>query len=75
MVFVFDGNIVELWVFIGLVIVWVFGKVNFYLVVGDCCEDGYYELIMVFYVVLLVDEVIVCNVDVFLFELVGEGVD
>lgn len=30
---------------------------------------------MVFYVVLLVDEVIVCNVDVFLFELVGEGVD
>ncbi|QUR69920.1 4-(cytidine 5'-diphospho)-2-C-methyl-D-erythritol kinase [Mycobacterium spongiae] len=59
----------------GSVTVRVPGKVNLYLAVGDCREDGYHELTTVFHAVSLVDEVTVRNADVLSLELVGEGAE
>ncbi|WP_211696263.1 4-(cytidine 5'-diphospho)-2-C-methyl-D-erythritol kinase [Mycobacterium spongiae] len=70
-----DGNTAELWVPTGSVTVRVPGKVNLYLAVGDCREDGYHELTTVFHAVSLVDEVTVRNADVLSLELVGEGAE
>ncbi len=51
------------------------GKVNLYLAVGDCRDDGYHELTTVFHAVSLLDEITVRNADVLSLELVGEGAD
>ena len=51
------------------------GKVNLYLGVGDCRDDGYHELTTVFHAVSLFDEVTVRNADVLSLEVVGEGAD
>jgi 4-diphosphocytidyl-2-C-methyl-D-erythritol kinase len=49
------------------------GKVNLYLAVGDCRDDGYHELTTVFHAVSLFDEVTVRPADVLSLELTGEG--
>ena len=49
------------------------GKVNLYLGVGVCRDDGYHELTTVFHAVSLFDEITVRNADVLSLELSGEG--
>lgn len=68
-----DGNTAAQWVPTGSVTVRTPGKVNLYLAVGDCREDGYHELTTVFQAVSLLDELTVRNADVLSLELVGEG--
>ncbi|MCV7411516.1 4-(cytidine 5'-diphospho)-2-C-methyl-D-erythritol kinase [Mycobacterium florentinum] len=70
-----DGNTAAQWVPTGSVTVRTPGKVNLYLAVGDCREDGYHELTTVFQAVSLLDELTVRNADVLSLELVGEGAD
>lgn len=57
----------------GSVTVRVPGKVNLYLAVGDCRDDGYHELTTVFHAVSLFDEVTVRNADMLSLEMAGEG--
>ncbi|WP_186296364.1 4-(cytidine 5'-diphospho)-2-C-methyl-D-erythritol kinase [Mycobacterium tilburgii] len=70
-----DGSTAAQWVPTGSVTVRVPGKVNLYLAVGDCREDGYHELTTVFQAVSLLDELTVRNADVLTLELVGEGAE
>jgi 4-diphosphocytidyl-2-C-methyl-D-erythritol kinase len=68
-----DGSTAAQWVPTGSVTVRVPGKVNLYLAVGDCRDDGYHEVTTVFHAVSLVDEVTVRNADVLSVQLSGEG--
>ena len=68
-----DGITASEWVPTGSVTVRVPGKVNLYLGVGDCRDDGYHELTTVFHAVSLLDEITVRNADVLSLELTGEG--
>ncbi len=72
-VFASDGNAATQWMPTGSVTVQVPGKINLYLAVGDCCDNGYHELVTVFHAVSLVDQVTVRNADVLSLGLVGEG--
>ena len=51
------------------------GKVNLYLAVGECRDDGFHELTTVFHAVSLLDEVTVRNADVLSVHMSGEGVE
>ena len=68
-----DGSTASEWVPAGSVTVRVPGKVNLYLGVGDCRDDGYHELTTVFHAVSLFDEITIRNSDVLSVELTGEG--
>lgn len=70
-----DGNTASEWVPTGSVTVRVPGKVNLYLGVGDCRDDGYHELTTVFHAVSLFDEITVRNADVLSVAVTGEGAD
>ena len=70
-----NGSTASEWVPTGSVTVRVPGKVNLYLEVGDCRDDGYHELTTVFHAVSLLDEITVRDADVLSLEMVGEGVD
>ena len=70
-----DGSTASEWVPTGSVTVRVPGKVNLYLAVGDCRDDGYHELTTVFHAVSLLDEVTVRNADVLSLDMSGEGVE
>lgn len=59
----------------GSVTVRVPGKVNLYLGVGDCRDDGYHELTTVFHAVSLFDEVTVRNADLLSVEMFGAGAE
>lgn len=59
----------------GSVTVRVPGKVNLYLAVGDCRDDGYHELTTLFHAVSLFDEVTVRNADLLSVEMTGEGAE
>ena len=52
-----DGSTASEWVPTGSVTVRVPGKVNLYLAVGECRDDGYHELTTIFHAVSLLDEV------------------
>ena len=49
------------------------GKVNLYLGVDDCRDDGYHELTTVFHAVSLFDEVTVKTADLLALEMSGDG--
>ncbi|MGU3502799.1 4-(cytidine 5'-diphospho)-2-C-methyl-D-erythritol kinase [Mycobacterium sp. C31M] len=68
-----DGDTATEWVPTGSVTVRVPGKVNLYLAVGDCRDDGYHELTTVFHAVSLFDEVTVRNADMLSVAMAGEG--
>lgn len=51
------------------------GKVNLFLGVGDCRDDGFHELTTVFHAVSLFDEVTVANADVISLDVRGEGAE
>ncbi|WP_051955038.1 4-(cytidine 5'-diphospho)-2-C-methyl-D-erythritol kinase [Mycolicibacterium llatzerense] len=70
-----DGNTASEWVPTGSVTVRVPGKVNLYLGVGDCRDDGYHELTTVFHAVSLFDEVTVRNADLLSVEMLGDGAE
>ncbi|SHW97605.1 4-diphosphocytidyl-2-C-methyl-D-erythritol kinase [Mycobacteroides abscessus subsp. abscessus] len=70
-----DGNTASEWVPTGSVTVRVPGKVNLYLGVGDCRDDGYHELTTVFHAVSLFDEVTVRNADLLSVEMFGAGAE
>ncbi|MGV0749185.1 4-(cytidine 5'-diphospho)-2-C-methyl-D-erythritol kinase [Mycolicibacter heraklionensis] len=70
-----DGNTATEWSPTGSVTVRVPGKLNLYLAVGDCRDDGYHELTTVFHAVSLVDEVTVRDADVLSLRVSGEGAD
>ncbi|PQM53193.1 4-(cytidine 5'-diphospho)-2-C-methyl-D-erythritol kinase [Mycolicibacter virginiensis] len=70
-----DGNAATEWSPTGSVTVRVPGKLNLYLAVGDCRDDGYHELTTVFHAVSLVDEVTVRDADVLSLRVSGEGAD
>ena len=70
-----DGSTASEWVPTGSVTVRVPGKVNLYLAVGECRDDGYHELTTVFHAVSLLDEVTVRNADVLSVDMSGEGVE
>ncbi|MGX9670690.1 4-(cytidine 5'-diphospho)-2-C-methyl-D-erythritol kinase [Mycobacterium sp. HM-7] len=70
-----DGNTASEWVPTGSVTVRVPGKVNLYLGVGDCRDDGYHELTTVFHAVSLFDEVTVRNADLLSVEMFGDGAE
>ncbi|UVO11877.1 4-(cytidine 5'-diphospho)-2-C-methyl-D-erythritol kinase [Mycobacterium sp. SVM_VP21] len=70
-----DGNTATEWSPAGSVTVRVPGKLNLYLAVGDCRDDGYHELTTVFHAVSLVDEVTVRDADVLSLRVSGEGAD
>jgi len=69
-----DGNTASEWVPAGSVTVRVPGKVNLYLGVGDCRDDGYHELTTVFHAVSLFDEVTVQTADLLSLNMSGDGV-
>jgi 4-diphosphocytidyl-2-C-methyl-D-erythritol kinase len=68
-----NGSTASEWVPTGSITVRVPGKVNLYLAVGDCRDDGYHELTTVFHAVSLLDEITVRNADMLSLEMVGEG--
>ncbi|MUL77918.1 4-(cytidine 5'-diphospho)-2-C-methyl-D-erythritol kinase [Mycolicibacterium sp. CBMA 226] len=70
-----DGNTASEWVPTGSVTVRVPGKVNLYLGVGDCRDDGYHELTTVFHAVSLFDEVTVRTADLLSVEMFGDGAE
>lgn len=70
-----DGNTATEWSPTGSVTVRVPGKLNLYLAVGDCRDDGYHELTTVFHAVSLVDEVTVRDADVLSLRVTGQGAD
>ncbi|MET0757673.1 MAG: 4-(cytidine 5'-diphospho)-2-C-methyl-D-erythritol kinase [Mycobacterium sp.] len=70
-----DGSTASEWVPTGSVTVRVPGKVNLYLAVGECRDDGFHELTTVFHAVSLLDEVTVRNADVLSVDMSGEGVE
>jgi len=70
-----DGNTASEWVPTGSVTVRVPGKVNLYLGVGDCRDDGYHELTTVFHAVSLFDEVTVQTADMLALNMSGDGVE
>ena len=70
-----DGSTASEWVPTGSVTVRVPGKVNLYLAVGECRDDGYHELTTIFHAVSLLDEVTVRNADVLSLDMSGEGVE
>ena len=70
-----DGSTASEWVPTGSVTVRVPGKVNLYLAVGECHDDGFHELTTVFHAVSLLDEVTVRNADVLSVHMSGEGVE
>ncbi|MCT7361401.1 4-(cytidine 5'-diphospho)-2-C-methyl-D-erythritol kinase [Mycolicibacterium llatzerense] len=70
-----DGNTASEWVPTGSVTVRVPGKVNLYLGVGECRDDGYHELTTVFHAVSLFDEVTVRNADLLSVEMLGDGAE
>jgi len=70
-----DGSTASEWVPTGSVTVRVPGKVNIYLAVGECRDDGYHELTTIFHAVSLLDEVTVRNADVLSLDMSGEGVE
>ncbi|MUL49554.1 4-(cytidine 5'-diphospho)-2-C-methyl-D-erythritol kinase [Mycobacterium sp. CBMA293] len=70
-----DGNTASEWVTVGSVTVRVPGKVNLYLGVGDCRDDGYHELTTIFHAVSLFDEVTVRNADLLSVEMFGDGTE
>lgn len=70
-----DGNTASEWVPTGSVTVRVPGKVNLYLGVGDCRDDGYHELTTVFHAVSLFDDVTVRTADALSVTMSGEGSD
>lgn len=70
-----DGNTASEWVPTGSVTVRVPGKVNLYLGVGDCRDDGYHELTTVFHAVSLFDEVTVRTSDLLSLNMSGDGAE
>jgi len=70
-----DGNTASEWVPTGSVTVRVPGKVNLFLGVGDCRDDGYHELTTVFHAVSLFDEVTVQTADLLSLNMSGDGAE
>mgnify|MGYP000081185022 CR=1 FL=1 len=70
-----DGNTASEWVPTGSVTVRVPGKVNLYLGIGDCRDDGYHELTTVFHAVSLFDDVTVRTSDLLSLNISGEGAE
>jgi 4-diphosphocytidyl-2-C-methyl-D-erythritol kinase len=68
-----DGNTASEWVPTGSVTVRVPGKVNLFLGVGDCRDDGYHELATVFHAVSLFDEVTVRTANLLSLNMSGDG--